>query len=80
MITKEAQPRSTEAHLRQFDEALANLEAMARPDERSRLEQLQIDAVRAQADDLRVELDAYRRHRRTAHPDRPGGHEAPEPP
>jgi len=63
VITNEARCRSTEAHLRQFDEALANLEALARPDERSRLEQLQIDAVRAQADDLRAELDAYRRSR-----------------
>jgi hypothetical protein len=59
VITSEAQRRSTETHLRHFDEALANLEAMARPGERSRLGQLQIDAGRAQADDLRAELDAY---------------------
>ncbi len=59
MITNEVQRRSTEAHLRQFEEALANLEAKAGVGKRSKLVQLEIDAVRAQADDLRVELEEY---------------------
>ncbi len=62
MITNEVQRRATEAHLRQFEEALANLEAKAggKP---SKLAQLEIDAVRAQAGDLRAELDEYDRVR-----------------
>ncbi len=59
MITNEAQRRATEAHLRQFEEALANL----RGKKRSKLAQLEIDAVRSQADDLRAELDEYDRLR-----------------
>ncbi|MGH3849013.1 MAG: helix-turn-helix domain-containing protein [Pseudonocardiaceae bacterium] len=59
MITNEVQRRSTEAHLRRFEEAFANLEAKIGPRERSKLSQLEIDAVRAQADDLRAELDEY---------------------
>lgn len=63
MITNEVQRRSTEAHLRQFDEALANLEDKAGPKKRSKLAELEIDAVRAQADDLRAELEEYDRLR-----------------
>lgn len=59
MITNEVQRRSTQAHLRQFEEALVNLEAKAGPGKRSKLAQLEIDAVRAQAADLHAELDEY---------------------
>lgn len=63
MITNEVQRRSTEAHLRQFEEALADLEAKSRAKKRSKLAQLEIDAVRSQAEDLRAELDEYDRLR-----------------
>ncbi len=59
MITNEVQRRATEANLRQFEEALANLEAEHRGKKRSKLAQLEIDAVRSQADDLRAELEEY---------------------
>lgn len=59
MITNEVQYRATKAHLAQFDEASANLEAKAGSGRRSKLAQLEIDAVRSQADDLRAELDEY---------------------
>lgn len=54
MITNEDQYRSTKAHLDRFDEAASNIEA--RPGERTKLEQLELDAVRSKADDLRHEL------------------------
>lgn len=62
MITNEVQRRATEAHLRQFEEALANLEARhgSKPPKLARLE---LDAVRAQAEDLRAELEEYDRLR-----------------
>lgn len=63
MITNEVQRRSTEAHLRQFQEAIANLEAKNRGKKRSKLTKLELDAVRAQADDLRGELEEYDRLR-----------------
>jgi HTH-type transcriptional regulator/antitoxin HigA len=63
MFTNEVQRRSTEAHLRQFEEALANLEAKHRGKKRSNLAQLEIDAVRSQAEDLRAELEEYDRLR-----------------
>ena len=63
MITNEVQHRATKAHLRQFDDALANLEAKAAAPKRSKLAQLEIDAVRAQAEDLRAEIDEYDRLR-----------------
>lgn len=63
MITNEVQRRATEAHLRQFEEALANLEAKHRGKKRTKLAQLEIDAVRSQAEDLRAELDEYDRLR-----------------
>ncbi len=60
MITNDVQYRSTKAHLQQFDEALANLgdAAGSKP---TKLEKLEIDAVTAQADDLRAEIQEYER-------------------
>ena len=60
MITNDVQYRTTNAHLRQFGEAGANLEAAAgkKP---TKLQKLEIDAVGAQADDLRTELSEYER-------------------
>jgi HTH-type transcriptional regulator/antitoxin HigA len=63
MITNEVQRRATETHLSQFEEALANLESKAGRANWSELAQLEIDAVRAQADDLRTELREYDRLR-----------------
>ena len=63
MITNEVQYRATKAHLQQFDEALANLEAAAGAGRRSKLAQLEIDAVRSQAEDLSEELHEYDRLR-----------------
>lgn len=63
MITNEVQRRSTESHLRKFGEAIANLEAKHRDKKRSKLVQLEIDAVRSQAADLRAEMDEYDRLR-----------------
>ena len=54
VITNEVQYRATKAHLERFEQAAANIEA--RPGKRTKLDRLQLDAVRAQADDLRVEL------------------------
>lgn len=61
MITNEVQYRATKSHLDQFDEAAANIEA--RPGERTKLERLELDAIGAQADDLRAELAEYERLR-----------------
>ena len=63
MITNEVQYHATKAHLEQFDAAAANLEAKSRSGERSKLAQLEIDAVRAQAGELRAEIDEYERLR-----------------
>lgn len=62
MITNEVQYRATKAHLERFEEAARNLEAQleATP---SKLARLELDAVRAQAGDLRAELDEYERLR-----------------
>ncbi len=62
MITNEVQRRSTEAHLRRFEQAAVNLEAEA-GEKPTKLAQLEIDAVRAQASDLQAELDEYDRLR-----------------
>lgn len=62
MITNEVQRRSTEAHLRRFEEAIANLAAKA-GEKPTKLAQLEIDAVHAQASDLHAELDEYDRLR-----------------
>jgi hypothetical protein len=59
MITNEAQYRSTKAHLDRFDEAASNIEA--RSVKRTKLEQLELDAVQSMADDLRVELSDFDR-------------------
>lgn len=61
MITNEVQYRATKAHLERFEQAAANIEA--RPGKPSKLDRLELDAVRAQADDLRRELDEYERLR-----------------
>lgn len=59
MITNEVQYRSTKAHLRQFDQAAAALETRITSGRDSKLARLELDAVRAQAGDLRAELDEY---------------------
>lgn len=59
MITNEVQYRATLAHLRQFEEAATNLQANAGAGKRSKLAQVELDAVRAQAEDLRNEVDEY---------------------
>ena len=58
MITNDVQYRSTKAHLRKFEDALANLKATAgkEPTKRQRLE---TDALSAQAEDLRTEIREY---------------------
>jgi HTH-type transcriptional regulator / antitoxin HigA len=63
MITNEVSYRATRAHLQRFEQALANLQARAGSGRRTKLAQLEIDAVRSQADDLRAELDEYDRLR-----------------
>ena len=59
MITNEVQYRATKAHLRQFEEATTNLEQRIKTTGPSTLARLELDAVRAQADDLRAEIDEY---------------------
>ena len=57
MITNEVQYRATKAHLERFEQAAANLAAQeGKP---AKLRQLELDAVNAQADDLRAELADY---------------------
>lgn len=63
MVINEVQRRSIEAHLRKFEDALANLEVKAGVGKRSKLAQVEIDAARAQADDLRAEIEEYDRLR-----------------
>lgn len=57
MITNEVQYRATKGHLEQFEHALANL--AAKPGNRTKLEQLEFDAVSAKADDFRAEIAEY---------------------
>jgi len=59
VITNEVQYRSTHAHLRRFDEAAGVLAAKVDSGKESKLARLELDAVRAQADDLRAEIDEY---------------------
>ena len=59
VITNEVQHRATKAHLRRFEEAAVNLAARIGADGASKLTQLELHAVRAQADDLRAEIDEY---------------------
>lgn len=59
MITNEVQYRSTKAHLGQFERAAAALERKIEAGDQSRLARVELDAVRAQANDLRAELDEY---------------------
>jgi len=59
MITNEVQHRATKAHLRQFEVAAANLEASLAATEPSKLARLELDAVWAQVDDLKAEIDEY---------------------
>jgi HTH-type transcriptional regulator/antitoxin HigA len=58
MITNDVQYRSTKAHLRKFEEALANLEAAA-GSKPTKLQRLEIDAVTTKADELRAEILEY---------------------
>lgn len=62
MITNEVQYRATRAHLEKFEEAERNLEARLGSTP-TKLARLEVDAVRAQASDLRAELDEYERLR-----------------
>jgi HTH-type transcriptional regulator/antitoxin HigA len=59
MITNEIQYRSTKAHLATFEEAAANLRDKVAKGRGSKLLQLELDAVNAQADDLRAEVAEY---------------------
>ncbi len=63
VITNEVQYRATKAHLRQFEQAAVNLGVRTDSGKRSKLEQLELDAVCAQADDLRTEIEEYERLR-----------------
>ena len=62
MVSNEVRRHSVERLLRQFEEALANLEAKHAGKPRTRLAQLEIDAVRSQAADLRAELQRATKH------------------
>jgi hypothetical protein len=59
VITNDMQYRATKAHLATFDQAAAILEATLAAGDAPRLTQLELDAVRAQADDLRAEIEEY---------------------
>jgi HTH-type transcriptional regulator/antitoxin HigA len=58
MIMNDVQYRSTKTHLRKFEEALANLKTKA-GNKPTKLQRLEMDAVNAQAEDLRAELLEY---------------------
>jgi HTH-type transcriptional regulator/antitoxin HigA len=57
VITNEVQYRATKTHLERFEQAATNIEDRAGT--RTKLERLELDAVRAQAADLRAELADY---------------------
>lgn len=59
MITNEVQFRNTKAWLARFDSSTLALETLYPVGDRTRLQQLQIDASAAQASDLRSELVEY---------------------
>jgi HTH-type transcriptional regulator/antitoxin HigA len=59
MITNEVQYRATKAHLAKFDEAAAHLEAKLAAAHNAKRTQLELDAVSAQAQDLRAEIMEY---------------------
>lgn len=59
MITNDVQYRATKAHLDRFEKAAVNLDAQMTQDPHSRLIRLELDAVHAQADDLRAEITEY---------------------
>jgi HTH-type transcriptional regulator / antitoxin HigA len=54
VITNEVHYRATKSHLDRFEQAAANIKS--RRGKRTKLDRLELDAVRAQADDLRAEL------------------------
>ena len=58
MITNEVQCRATKAHLATFEAAATNLEAGLKG-RGGKLAQLELAAVKAQADDLRAEIAEY---------------------
>ncbi len=60
MITNDVQYRVTKGHLREFEEALANLES-APATKPAKLRELEIDAVQAKIDDFRAEIAEYER-------------------
>ncbi len=60
MITNDVQYRSTKAHLCQFEEARAKLEAAA-DKKPTKLQKLEIDAVQAKIDDFGAEIAEYER-------------------
>ena len=60
MITNDVQYRVTKGHLRQFEEALANLDA-APGTKPAKLRKLEIDAVQAKIDDFHAEIAEYER-------------------
>ncbi|MHB8263663.1 MAG: helix-turn-helix domain-containing protein [Acidimicrobiales bacterium] len=59
MITNEVQYRGTKAHLSQFEKAISNLAQLEIPPDGRKLHDLQLAALRSQADDLRAELNEY---------------------
>ena len=59
MITNEVQYRATKGHLERFEQAAANLEAQLVEKSAPRLLQVELDAVRSQAKDLRAEIAEY---------------------
>lgn len=63
MITDDVQCRVTKGHLREFEKALANLQA-GPATEPATLRTLEIDAVRAKIDDFRAEIAEYERPQR----------------